>query len=137
MSKIEIKSSFSSKQLKQIVSDDVGELMFPLVVTVENLLPIPLVDSDQNILVLDSTLKNMGNNTKTHSFVSKESLFRFADNCLTITKLNDFSIGVIITIENAQDTPPDTKGRKKSKTTEAPAETGTEETTEQTTGDNE
>lgn len=77
---------------------NLGEFSFPKVIRIQNMMPFPVVDNSNGVIMLDSNLKQDGNTQGEFSFSTFGQLIRFTDNMLTIAQLNGFERAMVLEV---------------------------------------
>lgn len=132
MFQFEIGASVSDTEMNAQLKQGLGEFSFPKSVTVENLMPIQIVDTTIGVVSLDSNLKIGGKTRGEFEFPTFSHLARFADNMLTVAKLNGFEMALLLSVDEPE-SKTESAGKKTRKSkAEAKAEAlDTQETTEE------
>lgn len=102
MFQFEIGAAVSDLEMNAQLKQGLGEFSFPKSIMIENLMPIPIVDATIGVVSLDGNLKVDGKTRGEFEFPTFGHLARFADNMLTIAKLNDFKQAILISAETAE-----------------------------------
>lgn len=117
MFQFEIGASVSDTEMNAQLKQGLGEFSFPKSVTVENLMPIQIVDTTIGVVSLDSNLKIGGKTRGEFEFPTFSHLARFADNMLTVAKLNGFETALLLSVDELAVDEPESKTESAGKKT--------------------
>lgn len=134
MSDLIIGAGLSSDQLAAQLQNDFEGLSFPQSVVVENFMPFSLIDTAGGVIYLDGNLKADGVTQGEFSIDSLGHLIGFADNMLTLAKLNAFEQAVGIRLNNAKVEGEAVKAEGKAKKTRSTSTSTTAEAETKTEG---